>query len=89
VVLKQLSTGTNAGVGPSGQRSEVQVRLPVLPDFLRSSGSGTGSTQPREYSLFGEVGTNFANKRQSLGRYSSLAEFSFTVFWYATSSRLV
>jgi hypothetical protein len=21
----------------------------VLPDFLRSSGSGTGSTQPREY----------------------------------------
>jgi hypothetical protein len=21
---------------------------PVLPDFLRSSGSGTGSTQPRE-----------------------------------------
>jgi hypothetical protein len=23
------------------------VRFPVLPDFLRSSGSGTGSTQPR------------------------------------------
>jgi hypothetical protein len=23
-----------------------QVRFPVLPDFLRSSGSGTGSTQP-------------------------------------------
>jgi hypothetical protein len=23
---------------------------PALPDFLRSSGSGTGSTQPREYS---------------------------------------
>jgi hypothetical protein len=22
---------------------------PALPDFLRSSGSGTGSTQPREY----------------------------------------
>jgi hypothetical protein len=30
-----------------GYRS--RVRLPVLPDFLRSSGSGTGSTQPREY----------------------------------------
>jgi hypothetical protein len=26
-----------------------QVRFPVLPDFLRSSGSGTGSTQPYEY----------------------------------------
>jgi hypothetical protein len=25
------------------------AQLPVLPDFLRSSGSGTGSTQPREY----------------------------------------
>jgi hypothetical protein len=24
-----------------------QVRLPALPDFLRSRGSGTGSTQPR------------------------------------------
>jgi hypothetical protein len=23
--------------------------FPALPDFLRSSGSGTGSTQPREY----------------------------------------
>jgi hypothetical protein len=28
---------------------EVQVRFPVLPDFLISSGSGTGSTQLREY----------------------------------------
>jgi hypothetical protein len=27
----------------------VQVRFPALPYFLRSSGSGTGSTQPREY----------------------------------------
>jgi hypothetical protein len=25
------------------------VRFPVLPVFLRSSGSGTGSTQPRKY----------------------------------------
>jgi hypothetical protein len=30
------------------QRS--RVRFPSLPDFLRGSGSGTGSTQPREYS---------------------------------------
>jgi hypothetical protein len=28
------------------QRS--RVRFPALPDFLRSSGSGTGYTQPRE-----------------------------------------
>jgi hypothetical protein len=38
----------------SGQNSRLQVqrsrvRFPALPDFLRSSGSGTGSTQPREY----------------------------------------
>jgi hypothetical protein len=29
--------------------SDVRVRFPALPDFLRSSESGTGSTQPREY----------------------------------------
>jgi hypothetical protein len=28
---------------------EVRVLLPALPDFQRSSGSGTESTQPREY----------------------------------------
>jgi hypothetical protein len=27
---------------------EVRVPFPELPDFLRSGGSGTGSTQPRE-----------------------------------------
>jgi hypothetical protein len=34
-----------------GQSSwlQVRVRFPALSDFLRSSGSGTGSTQPREY----------------------------------------
>jgi hypothetical protein len=32
-----------------GYRSRGPVRFPALPDFLRSSGSGTGSTQPREY----------------------------------------
>jgi hypothetical protein len=26
-----------------------RVRFPAQPDFLRSSGSGTGFTQPREY----------------------------------------
>jgi hypothetical protein len=28
--------------------TDVRVRFPALPDFLRSSGPGTGSTQPRE-----------------------------------------
>jgi hypothetical protein len=28
---------------------EVRVPFPALPDFLRSSGSGTRSAQPREY----------------------------------------
>jgi len=46
-----------SGMGPplwsSGQSFWLQiqrsrVRFPALPDFLSSSGSGTGSTQPRE-----------------------------------------
>jgi hypothetical protein len=28
---------------------EIRVRFPALADFLRSCGSGTGSTKPREY----------------------------------------
>jgi hypothetical protein len=30
-------------------RSRGRVLFPALSDFLRSSGSGTASTQPREY----------------------------------------
>jgi hypothetical protein len=30
---------------------EVRVGFPALQDFIRSSGSRTGSTQPREYNL--------------------------------------
>jgi hypothetical protein len=38
------------GVGGGGaQIQRPRVRFPELPDFLRSSGSETGSTQPREY----------------------------------------
>jgi hypothetical protein len=35
----------------SGQATDSEIRFlfPALPDFLRSSGSGMGSTQPREY----------------------------------------
>jgi hypothetical protein len=29
--------------------TRIGVRFPALPDFPRSSGYGTGSTQPREY----------------------------------------
>jgi hypothetical protein len=28
---------------------QVRAQFPALPDFLKSSGYGTGSTQPREY----------------------------------------
>jgi hypothetical protein len=51
---------SNTPVGPplwsSGQSSWLQiqrsrVRFSAQPDFLRSSGSGTGSTQPREDNL--------------------------------------
>jgi hypothetical protein len=33
---------------PGYRFSRSRVPFPSLPDFLRSSGSGTGSTQPRE-----------------------------------------
>jgi hypothetical protein len=34
----------------------VRDSFPALPDFLRSSGSGTGSTQPREYNWRNSIG---------------------------------
>jgi hypothetical protein len=39
---------------------EVRVRFPALPDFLRSGGSETGSTQPREYNW--ELRSNLEEK---------------------------
>ena len=44
------------------QRS--RVRSPALPDFLSSSGSGTGSTQPREVKL-----RSYLNKKSSGYRF--------------------
>ena len=44
------------------QRS--RVRSPALPDFLSSSGSGTGSTQPHKVKL-----TSYLNKKSSGSRF--------------------
>jgi hypothetical protein len=41
---KFVSLGAKLATDP-----EVRVRFPALPDVLRSSGSGTGSTRPREH----------------------------------------
>jgi hypothetical protein len=38
-----------AGIVVRATDPEVRVPFPALPYFLRSSGSGTGSTQPRDY----------------------------------------
>jgi hypothetical protein len=45
-VFKDRLCGLEVRVPGWYQRS--RVRLPALPDFLSSSGTGTGSTQPRE-----------------------------------------
>jgi hypothetical protein len=39
----------SSGRSPWLQIQRSRVRFQALPDFLRSSGSGTGPTQPREY----------------------------------------
>jgi hypothetical protein len=51
--IRILSVFNGPPLWSTGQSSWLQiqrswVRFPALPDFLRNSGSGTGSTQPRE-----------------------------------------
>jgi hypothetical protein len=41
--------GANVGQSSWATDPGVRVRFPDLPDFLTGSGSGTGSTQTREY----------------------------------------
>ena len=57
IIIISSSSSSSSSSGPplwsSGQSFWLQiqrsrVRFPALPDFLNSSGSGTGSTQPRE-----------------------------------------
>jgi hypothetical protein len=57
IYIDRFYTNLDLAGGPplwsSGQRSWLQiqrsrVRFPAIQDFLRSSGSGTGSTQPNE-----------------------------------------
>jgi hypothetical protein len=43
-ITSPLWSTSQSSTGP-----EVRVRFLALPDVLRSSGAGTGSTQPREY----------------------------------------
>jgi hypothetical protein len=48
VMYKKVDRLCGLVVRVPGYRSRVPVSTPSLPDLL-SSGSGTGSTQPREY----------------------------------------
>jgi hypothetical protein len=53
-VIEPLLCRGSPPLWSSGQSSWLQIqksriRFPALPDFLRYSGSGTGSTHPREY----------------------------------------
>jgi hypothetical protein len=50
-VKSQWDTGKRSFSILNRAISEVRVRFPALPHFPRSSGSGTGTTQPREYNL--------------------------------------
>jgi hypothetical protein len=49
LLLLLLATSVVLWSGFLDTYPEAQVRFPALPDFLRSSGSGTGSTQSPEY----------------------------------------
>jgi hypothetical protein len=49
---------------------EVRVRFPALPDFLRSSGSGMGSTLPREHNWGATWKKKFSGSSLEIRDYS-------------------
>jgi hypothetical protein len=49
VIICVMSRLCGLVVRIAGYISKAPVQFPALPDFLRTSGSGTGSTQPCEY----------------------------------------
>ena len=48
IISSSSSSSSSSGQSFWLQIQRSRVRSPALPDFLSSSGSGTGSTQPRE-----------------------------------------
>jgi hypothetical protein len=46
--VKAISPLSSSGQSSWRQTQRSRVLFPALPNYLRSSGSGTGSTQPRE-----------------------------------------
>jgi hypothetical protein len=61
-------------VGVPGYRSRGPRSFPALPDFLRSSGSGMGSTQPHEIieELLGKKNSDFGQENRDYGRRDPL-----------------
>jgi hypothetical protein len=51
---QDVSSEKQSSTASVGTDPEVRVLFQALPDFQRSSGSGKGSTQPREYSYLKE-----------------------------------
>jgi hypothetical protein len=61
---------------------EVRIRFPALPDFLRSSGPGTGSTEPRKYNWGATCkrDSGFGLESREYGRRDSLRWLSDTFY---------